>query len=310
MTYEAVIIGGGPAALSAALYMGRYKRKTLVVTDSFGGLASTAGEVENYPGFKKIEGYKLIDKMLGQIKALDDIKIEEGEKVEGITKEKELFRVKTEKKTYVARGIIICAGTQPRKLGIDKEDQLIGKGLSYCATCDGPLSKGKDIIVIGGGRSATESAIDLAKIAKSITIININQNLNGEKITLDKLDKNDNITIINNAQTQKFITENGLIGGVEYKDKTNNKTVKVKAQMVFVEIGQIPNSNPFKSIVKTNKNGEIIINHSANTTSQPGIYACGDITNILFKQIIIACGEGAKAAMSLNRYLETKPSDE
>ena len=156
----------------------------------------------------------------------------------------------------MAKGIIICAGMQPRKLGIDREDQLVGKGLSYCATCDGPLSKGKDIIVIGGGRSATESAIDLAKIAKSVTIINISQNLNGEKITLDKLDKIDNVTIVNNAQTQKFITENGLIGGVEYKDKTNNKTVKVKAQMVFVEIGQIPNSNPFKSIVKTNKNGD------------------------------------------------------
>lgn len=306
MTYEAIIIGGGPAAISAALYMGRYKKKTAVITDSFGGLAGIAGEVENYPGFAKIDGFELIDRAVKQIRDLSDIDIKEGHKVDGIAKVNNLFRVTTENGEYNSKGIIICAGMQPRRLGIQGEDNLIGKGLSYCATCDGPLSKNKNVVVIGGGRSATESAIDLAKIAKKITIINIGKNLSGEQITLDKLKKSDNVFIVNNANTKDFILEKGFIEGVKYENRKDGKIKKIPAQMVFVEIGQIPNSKPFEELVKTNKQKEIIINHQTNETSQVGIYASGDITNVAFKQIIIAAGEGAKAAMSLNRYLESR----
>ena len=306
MTYDAIIVGGGPAALSSALYMGRYKRKTAVITDSFGGLAGVAGEVENYPGFARIDGFELIKNMVEQIKNLEDIDIEENQKVDSIVRFNNLFKVAAGDKEYHSKGIIICAGMQPRKLGIKGEDALIGKGLSYCATCDGPFSKNKNAVVVGGGRSATESAIDLAKIAQKVTIINIGEALSGEQITLDKLEEGDNITIVNNAETKDFALDSGFIKAVKYKDKKSGKVKEIPAQIVFVEIGQIPNSKPFEKLVKINKKKEIIIDHKTNKTSEPGVYASGDITDITFKQIVIAAGEGAKAAMSLNRYLESE----
>lgn len=305
MRYDVIIIGGGPSALSAGLYLGRYRKKTLMVTDSFGGLASTAGEVENYPGFMKIDGFELTHKMLEQVKSLDDIDLAEGEAVTSVVKNGEEFTVKANSKEYHALCVLICAGSKPRTLGIKGEDKLIGKGLSYCATCDGPLTKGKEVIVIGGGRSATEATITLTSIADKVTIVNINKDLSGEKVTLNKLELLKSVDIINNAETTEFVLDNNFIKAIKYKNKNSNETKEVTGSMVFVEIGQIPNTENFKDIVKINEKGEIKIDQKTNDTSTKGIYSSGDITDIEFKQIIIAAGEGAKAAMSINRYLES-----
>lgn len=305
MKYDAIIIGGGPSALSAGLYLGRYRKKTLLVTDLFGGLAATAGEVENYPGFDKIDGFELIEKMKGQVKALEDIEIAEGEAVTTVSKSGDDFVVKTESGEYRSSSILICAGSKPRTLGISGEEKLIGKGLSYCATCDGPLARNKEAIIIGGGRSATESAITLSGIADKVTIVNIGKDLSGEKITTEKLALSKNVDIINNAETTDYILGGGSISAIQYKDRNDGKTKQVKGTMVFVEIGQIPNTKIFKGLVDLNKKGEIVINQKTNETSVNGIFASGDITDIEFKQIVIASGEGAQAAMSINRFLES-----
>ena len=305
MRYDVIIIGGGPSALSAGLYLGRYKKKTLLVTDLFGGLAATAGEVENYPGFDKIDGFELIEKMKGQIKALEDVEVAEGEAVTTVSKLDGNFVVKTESKEYYSTSILICAGSKPRTLGISGEEKLIGKGLSYCATCDGPLARDKEVIVIGGGRSATESAVTLSSIANKVTIVNIGDNLSGEKITTEKLALSKNVDIINNAKTTNYILDGGSISAIQYEHGEDGKTKQVKGTMVFVEIGQIPNTKIFKELVDLNKKGEIIINQKTNETSVSGIFASGDITDIEFKQIVIASGEGAQAAMSINRFLES-----
>ncbi len=305
MTYDAIVIGGGPSALSAAIYLGRYKKKTLLITDNFGGLAAVAGKVENYPGYTEIDGFELISKMVDQVKSQSSVEIKQGGCVENINKSRGIFTIKTKSAKYSGKSIIISAGKQPRKLGFEGEDKLIGKGLSYCATCDGPLAKGKEVIVIGGGRSATEAAIDLSAIAKKVKIINIGSELSGEKVTLDKLNSNGNVTTVNDAETKKIVVDKGYIKGINYKDNLTGKMQFISGQMIFVEIGQIPNSKPFINLVKTNKTGEIIINPKTNETSMRGIFASGDITDVEFKQIIIAAGEGAKAAMALNRFLES-----
>lgn len=305
MKYDAIIIGGGPSALSAGLYLGRYKKKTLLVTDTFGGLAAIAGEVENYPGFEKVDGFELIHKMTEQIKLLKDVEIAEGEAVISVVKQDNSFKVKTESKEYESASVLICAGSKPRTLGISGEDKLIGKGLSYCATCDGPLARGKEVTVIGGGRSATEAAVDLSNIASKVTIVNINDTLSGEKVTTDKLAMSKSVDIINNAETMDYILGDGSIKAIEYRDKDHNEIKQVKSSMVFIEIGQIPNTEIFKGLIDLNERGEIIINQKTNETSTSGIFASGDITDIEFKQIIIASGEGAQAAMSINRFLES-----
>ena len=299
MIYDTIVIGGGPSALSAALYLGRYKLKTLIITDSFGGLAGVAGAVDNYTGIETIDGFELVQNMVKQVKKLEDVEIKEGEAVSLVSGYTDGFKVATSNSEFMCKTVLVCIGKQPRKLGVTGEDELIGKGLSYCATCDGPLAKGRDVIVIGGGRSATEAAITLSKTVNKITIVNINDSLAGEKVTLDKLEALESVKQINNAETKNFILKDNLIKGVNYTDKTSSETNQALGDMVFVEIGQVANSKPFKDLVDTNKASEIVVDLKTNKTSQEGIFASGDITDIEFKQIVIAAGEGAKAVLAV-----------
>jgi len=305
MIFDLIIVGGGPSALSAALYAGRYKTKTLLVTDFFGGLAAVAGKIENYPGFKTIDGHELIEQMVKQVKALESVTTKEGSPVEKISDIKDGFVVRLAHAQYKAKAVLVCTGKKPRQLGIAHEDDLVGRGLSYCSTCDGPLSKGRDVIVIGGGRSATESALNLEKIASSVTIININPKLEGEVLTLDKLTKSNRINIINNAKTTDFILDNMTIKGIRC-ELSSGRSIEITGQMVFIEIGQQADPKPFKDLVKTTKDGEIVVDLKTNRSSKEGIFASGDITDINFKQIVIAAGEGAKAAMSIHQYLKSQ----
>lgn len=304
MTYDAIVIGGGPSAMSAALYLHRYGRNTLIITEYFGGQTLLAGDVDNYPGFKETNGTELISKMKEQILDLENLDIIEGKKAK-LENTGEILTVSTGDEKYESKAVLISGGRRPRKLGIKNEEALLGRGLSYCATCDGPLSKGKEVTVIGGGYSATESALILKKIASKVTLININDKLSGEKIIVDQVNKDDEINVINNAQTTDLKVENNALSAIVYKDKVSGEEKQVKSQMVFVEIGQIPNTEGFEK-VKTNDFGEIVIDPKTNKTSVQGVFASGDITDIQYKQIIVAAGEGAKAAISINKYLQNK----
>lgn len=303
MIYDCIIIGAGPAGLTAGIYLGRYQRSTLILTENVGGQTAIAGTIENYPGFEEINGAKLVGEMQKKVNNLEKITLKIAQSVESIINKDAVFEVTTKNESFHAKTILIACGKRHRELGIENEKYLIGKGLSYCATCDGTFANGKEVVVIGGGYAATEAALILEKLAKKITIIVLNKNLNGEKVTIDKITDNPNITIVNNAKTDKILTENGFVSAVSITDTTSNEKRDIPCQMAFVEIGQIPNTEKFADLVKLNDQKEIEINNK-NYTSSKGVFAAGDITSISAKQTIVACGEGAKAAVEINRYLD------
>lgn len=300
MVYDCAIIGGGAAGLTAGVYLARYQRKTILLSDSIGGQTAISGNIENFPTYESINGFELIDKLVQQAKSFGlDIKIDF--KIEEILK-KNNFIVKSKNKSIEAKSILIASGKRHRTLGLDNESKLIGKGISYCATCDGGFAKNRDVVVIGGGYAATESALILEKIAKSVTIICIDKKLTGENVTIKNVLSKKNIKIIYNAKTVKLCENNGLLDHIIIQNILSKKTKSITTQMAFVEIGQIPNSEPF-SHLKINECNEIVIDKD-NMTSNQGIFAAGDVTDIKAKQTIVACGEGAKTAISINQYLE------
>jgi len=302
MNYDVVIIGAGPAGLSAALYLARYEKKILLLSEDIGGQAFTAGEIGNYPGFDLISGEDLSMKVGEQLKQYKNLEFKYPQKVESVQKEEGGFNVKTSQDNYSAKTVLISAGKRHRHLGIPSEEELVGKGLSYCATCDGPFAKGKKVVVIGGGNSAADAAMILGRIAQEVTILNLNKEMACEQIRLEKIADLGNVSIINQAKTKLINTENSVVKEVIYED-ASGKDQAQEAQMVFVEIGYVPNTEIFKDLVELNEAGEIMVDEY-NQTKTPGLYAAGDITTVIHKQIIIAAGEGAKAAMSINMALE------
>lgn len=301
---ETIIIGGGPSALSAALYLGRFERKTTLICDSFGGQAAIAGELENYPGFISISGAELVAKMVEQVKKLPSIKIITGEHVSNVRKVSGGFSVKTNKGDHQTKTVLIATGRSPRKLGLKSEDELIGKGLSYCAVCDGPFARNKEVIVIGGGYAATEAALILEKLVTKVVVLNIGDKLSGETIVIDKVTKNKKIEVVSNAKTSDFVLKDGRIFGIKYNDTKTGESKEAKGEFVFVEIGQVPNSKEFADIVEVNKEGEIAADLITKMTNVAGIFASGDISSQSTKQVIAAAGDGGRAAISINSYLQ------
>lgn len=300
MVYDCVIIGGGPAGLTAGVYLARYQRKTILLTDSIGGQTAISGAIENFPTYESINGFELIDKLTRQAKALG-LEIKTDFKIEKISK-KNNFVIQSKNGSVETRSVLVTSGKRHRTLGLDNEAKLIGKGISYCATCDGGFAKDKDVSVIGAGYAATESALILEKIAKSVTIVSIDKKLSGENITIKNVLSKKNIKIIYNAKTIKLGEKDGFLDHIIIQNTLSKKTESITTQMAFIEIGQIPNSEPFGNL-KINQYGEIVIDEY-NMTNERGVFAAGDVTDVKAKQTIVACGEGAKAAISINQYLE------
>ena len=299
---DVVIIGGGPAGLTAALYLGRYQRKVMLISDVIGGRAATAWKVENYPGYFAIPGSDLLNKFKAQVEQLPCVEMKIGDKVEKIEKVGDRFKVKIGGAEIETKAVLLAAGSTHRKLGIKGEDELEGKGVSYCATCDGSFAKGKEVVVVGGGNAACESALILSKLAQKITLINNTAELRGDAINMEKIAKDPKIVTINEASITQFKVEDGKLVGIIYKDK-DQKEVTLKTEMIFIEIGQIPATAAFKDVVKLNDRGEIVVEDRTNQTSQKGIFAAGDVADIPYKQIVIAAGDGAQAAMAINQFL-------
>ncbi|MBM3249669.1 MAG: thioredoxin-disulfide reductase [Candidatus Omnitrophica bacterium] len=295
--YDLIIIGAGPAGITAGVYAARKNMDLLVVTGDIGGQAAVSGDIENYTGYQFITGPELAAKFEEHIHNYA-VTVKENESVRELRKSGDKVIVVSDKETYEARSVIIASGKRSRELNVPGEKEFKNKGLTYCATCDAPLFRGKDVAVIGGGNSALDAVLQLTKIARSIYLININPALGGDAVMRQKVLGSPNAKVLNNAQTTA-ITGDSMVSGIRVKCDGREEVLPV--QGIFVEIGLVPNSDFAKDIEK-NDLGEIKIN-CRNETNIPGIFAAGDVTDVPEKQIIIAAGEGSKACLSAFRYL-------
>ena len=294
---DLVIIGAGPAGITAAVYAARKKMDLLVISKDIGGQTAWSGDIENYTGYQFVTGPELVAKFEEHMKK-NNIALKENEDVIGIEKKKDKVFVKTDKEEYEAKAVMIASGKRSRELGVPGEKEFKNKGLTYCATCDGPLFSEKDVAVIGGGNSALDAALQLIKIANHVYIINIVKELTGDPVEQDKLKNSKNVTIMNESQVTAVLGDK-FVNAIKIKTKDSEKEIPV--QGIFVEIGLIPNSGFAKGVSKNEKQ-EIRVD-SYNRTNIPGIFAAGDVTDVPEKQIIIAAGEGAKATLGAFRYL-------
>ncbi|OGC19873.1 thioredoxin-disulfide reductase [candidate division WOR-1 bacterium RIFOXYC2_FULL_37_10] len=302
--FDLIIIGAGPAGLTAALYAGRARLKTLIIEKALiGGMAATTDRIENYPGFPEgISGMDLSHKFEEAVRKLE-IPIYYGD-VTTISRDRSII---IEGKKIKAKAIIIASGTETKKLGVEGEDRLRGRGISYCATCDGPFYRDKNIAVAGGGNSAVEEAIYLTRFAKKVSIIHRREKLRADKILVERALNDPKIFMIWDSIIEKIEGEKRVEALSLYNNATKIKT-KIPMEGLFIYVGRTPNSSFAKEVVNTNKNGFIKTDQEMKT-SVPGIFACGDVISKSLWQIVTATGEGAVAAESARKFIEEEYSD-
>ncbi len=301
MVFDIIILGTSAAGASAAIYLARRNINFKMLGFDFGGEMALSGEISNYPGFGETNGIELSQKFLAHLKQYN-IKPELGSKVSSLEKKGDVYVVKFNGSEHQAKSVILATGSHPRELGVPGEKELRAKGLSYCTVCDGPLFQDKDVVIIGGGDSASEAGIMMNDIARQVRVLTINQEMKGDASLIKRLSSLPKVKLIANAQTTK-ISGNGFVSGIEYKDLISGEMKTIEAQGVFIHIGMVPNTDFVKiPELKLNELGEIIIDKSCQT-NVPGLFAAGDLTDIRYKQIGIAVGQGICAALSSVDYL-------
>jgi len=304
-SYDFVIVGGGAAGLAAALYASRREMKTLIISQDVGGQAATTPDIENYPGIDFIHGATLMDKFKKQAEKYSSEFV--FETVDKITKEDDFFMVHTNTFSVKAETVLLAFGLSHRHLGVPGEEELAGKGVSYCATCDSPLYKGKNVVVVGGGNSAMDSAILFSKIAKEVTVINKNAEFRGESVLMEKMHAAENVKVIFNADTKRIVDKpgKGIVSHIVVQESEKKDETEIPTDGIFVEIGFTVNADWIMGLVDTDERKQIKINTNCET-NVPGIFAAGDVTTVEYKQIVISAGEGAKAALQAHKYLLKK----
>jgi alkyl hydroperoxide reductase subunit F len=294
--FDVVVIGGGPAGASAAIYSARKGLKTAILAERIGGQVQETKGIENLIGVKYTEGPQLAAQ-LNQHIAEYPITVLEHRRVSKVDGDV-LKKVELEGGEFLtSKSIIVTTGAKWRELGIPGEKEYIGRGVAFCPHCDGPYYKGKKIAVVGGGNSGVEAAIDLAGIVKEVILFEFMDQLKADKVLVDKLKSLPNVSIVTNARTAQIIGDGQKVVSLEYENRNTNEMMKVDLDGIFVQIGLLPNSGFIKDIVETTKFGEIVIDNKGRTSAK-GIYAAGDVTTVPYKQIVIAMGEGAKAALA------------
>ena len=309
--YDLIIIGGSAAASSAAIYAARRKLNFKIVTLDTGGEVALSGEVSNWPGILNIQGFELAKKFNEHVRSYG-VEIDEGWKVEKITSVKKHYRLTAvnganETKEIETKSVIIATGIHPRRLSVPGEKELDRKGVTYCTVCDGPLFKNKTTVTVGSGNSALESALMMAGIAKKVYLLSKFPNTpeqnggfpKGENILIEKVKSLPNIEIIYEAATTAILGEN-KVAAIKYKNNSG-KEQELAVEGVMVHIGQIPNSQ-FAEKVKKNKIGEIMVDEKCRTNLH-GVFAAGDVTDVAYKQIGIAAGQGIIAALATIEYI-------
>ncbi|MFZ3057970.1 MAG: FAD-dependent oxidoreductase [Minisyncoccales bacterium] len=302
MEYDLIIIGGGPAGMTAGIYSVRQKLKTLVITKEFGGqMTHKAVDIENYPGFEKIPGFELIAKFEDQMKhkgveVLND-------EVSELKKENNIFTVLTkEGKSIQSKTVIIATGAEPRRLEVKGEQEFLGKGVSYCTTCDGPLFNNKEVAIIGGGEAGFEAALFLNNYASKIYILEYGENIRAGKEIQDKASSLQKIQIITSAELKEIKGED-FVKQIVFKDRKTEEEKTLNVEGVFVQAGYEPATSFLKDLVELNERKEVIVNFETFETKTSGLFAVGDVNSQKVKQIIVACGQGAVAVINAYKYI-------
>jgi len=303
MIYDLIIIGAGPAGVAAAVYAARQRLGILIISKDIGGqVAKKAVDIENYPGFEKISGPDLVELYQKQLKANElEVTLDE---VVGIEKKDGKFFVSTASgKTHEAVSVIVTSGAKSKLVNVPGEEEFEGKGVSYCSLCDGPVFKGKDVAVVGGGNNGFESAVFLSNYVKHVTILEYNDKVNADAENQELVAKNKNIEIITNAKIVK-IEGKVFVNAIYYEDRASGTEKKLDVSGVFVEIGYSPATSFLNGLVELNDKKEIIFDPVTLSTKTPGLFSAGDCNVSKYKQIVMASGEGAKAALSAYEYIK------
>lgn len=298
--FDVLIVGGGPAGASAAIYSARKGLRTGIVSDRFGGQVNDTAGIENFISVKRIEGPNFVSSLEEHVKDYD-IDVMNLQKATKLAK-KDLIEIELENgATLKGKSVILSTGASWRKLGVPGEDEYRNKGVAYCPHCDGPIFEGKDVAVVGGGNSGVEAAIDLAGIVNHVTVLEFSEQLAADSVLQDRVRALPNVTVITNAQTSE-ITGDDNVNGISYVDRATNEEKHIELQGVFVQIGLVPNTAWLEDSVERNKFGEIVTDRDGNTNI-PGVFAAGDCTDQRHKQIIISMGNGASASLNAFNYL-------
>jgi alkyl hydroperoxide reductase subunit F len=307
--YDVLIVGGGPAGAAAAVYAARKGIRTGIVSERFGGQTLDTLGIENFISVQETEGPKFAAAMEAHVRAYD-VDIMNGQRVAALepaaTHGGEITVTLANGAALKSRSVILATGARWKNVGVPAETEYRTKGVAYCPHCDGPLFKGKKVAVIGGGNSGVEAAIDLAGVVAHVTLIEFLDQLKADAVLVNKLRSLPNVTVHTNAQTTQITGDGQKVNGLRYKNRASGEEHAVELAGVFVQIGLVPNTDWLKGTVELSKYGEIIIDAKCET-SLPGVFAAGDVTTVPFKQIIIATGEGSKAALSAFDHLIRSP---
>lgn len=304
--YDLAIIGGGPAGVAAGVYASRKRLKTVLITKEFGGQSSVSEEIQNWIGTPKISGAELAASLKKHLEtyAADIVDIKEGELCEMIEKKGDVFTLRTDAAEYSSKTILITAGSHRRKLTVPGAEEFENKGITYCASCDGPLFADQDVAIIGGGNAAFDSAAQLLAYCKSVTIVNRSDEFRADPATVKKVLSNPKMHAITNAALVK-IDGGKFVKSLTYKDQ-NGAEKELVVTGIFVEIGSVPSTDFLKGAVTINQYGMIVVDPKTQKTSQEGIWAAGDVTDGLYHQNNIAAGDAVKALEDIYLHLHTK----
>jgi alkyl hydroperoxide reductase subunit F len=298
--YDVLVLGAGPAGLSAAIYLLRKGLDTGIITGNIGGQVTWSASIENYLGYRLVEGVQLVEKFNDQLKEFP-VGLGLDEEATSVSGSEGAWEVRTGKGSYRGRSLVLATGKRPRMLNVPGEKNLLGKGVAYCAICDAPLYKGKVTVVAGGGNSGLEAALDLARVSPKVYLVEMGAALTGDTVLRGKVAALANVEVLTGTEIVEILGEE-RVTGVAVKSAAGGGVRNLDAEGIFVEVGLLPNSDLFRDLVKRNGRGEVEIDCLCRT-SAPGVFAAGDVTAVPYKQIVVAAGDGAKAALSAYDYL-------
>lgn len=306
--YDLIIIGGGPAGTAAAVYAARKRLKTVLITSEFGGQSVVSEDIQNWIGTVSISGTGLAESFKKHVMAYanDVVEVKEGQKAVAIKKDGGEFIISTDTaQEYKGKTVLIVTGSRRRKLAVPGADQFENKGITYCASCDGPLFSGKDVVVVGGGNAGFETAAQLLAYAKSVTLLNNSKEFRADPVTIEKVLAHQNMKAVSNVSLLEVKGEN-FVKALIYKGNDTGETTELPTEGVFVEIGLVPATDFVKGLVDLNPYGSVIIDPRTQATSVKGIWAAGDCTDVLYHQNNIAAGDAVRALEDIYISLHAK----